>query len=208
MMMRVRLLAIIVPVILAGCGGAAPTPPDNYYRVDVPAPHVEAAPLLPGIVLVHPLTGAGLLQERPILFTAAGQLHQMRQHDYHYWNEAPPRMLQSALIGYLRAGRIAESVVTPDLRITADFEVIGKVKRLEQVLSRPNHVLVELELAVIDTETAQIVTAQTYTAQAKSSESDVEAAVIALNRALADLFADFVADLRNGGRRTLEAEGS
>ncbi len=204
-MTRFRIFAVLIPVLLAGCGGAPAVPPDNYYRIAVPSPTVETAALLPGTVLVHPLTGSGLLQERPVLFTTAGQLHQMRQHDYHYWNEAPPRMLQSALIAYLRAGHIAEAVVTPDLRVPADFEIVGRVKRLEQILAEPGRVLVELELAVVDTAATQLVTSRSYLAQAESDGTTVKAAVIALNRALSSAFAEFVADLRNAGPQTQEA---
>lgn len=200
-----RLLAILIPAILAGCGGAPTVPPDNFYRIEVTPPTIETTTLLPGTVLVHPLTASGLLQERPVLFTTAGQLHQMRQRDYHYWNEAPPRMLQSALIAYLRAGRVAATVITPDLRVPTDYEVVGKVKRLEQILGDPGRVLVELELAVIDTAGAQLITARSYAAESASDGPTVADAVFALNRALVDLFAEFVADLRNAGQRTLEA---
>ncbi len=205
-MRRFLLLTLLTPVLLTGCGGAPAVPPDNYYRIEVPPPAVERIALLPGTVLVHPLTGSGLLQERPVLFTTAGQLHQMRQHDYHYWNEAPPRMLQSALITYLRAGHIADTIVTPDLRVPADYEIIGRVKRLEQVLAEPSRVLVELELAVVDTAATQLVTSRSYLAEAKSNGTSVKAAVVALNQALSKAFAEFVADVRNAGPQIQEAD--
>ena len=152
-----RPLSLLIAVLtLAGCAAAPPVPRDNFYRIDVAAPTREARPLLPGVVLVHPLRAAGLLQERPVLFTGAGQLHSMRQHDYHFWNEPPPQMLQAALISFLRAGGIAETVVTPDLRLPARFEIMGKVKRLERVLAEPSGVHAELELAVIDTTATQL----------------------------------------------------
>jgi len=198
------IVALFPALVLAACGGAPTVPADNYYRLTLSPPSAETAPLLAGTLLVHPLSGTGLLQERPILFTTAGQLHQMRQHDYHYWNEAPPRMIQAALVGYLRAGRVAETTVTPELRVPADFEVVGKVKRLEQVIANPNRVILELELAIVSTNESELLISRTYRAE-QNADNSIEAAVVALDQALVSIFGEFVDDVRNLGQRTLEA---
>lgn len=200
-----RAAILIMALALAGCGGAPTVPPDHYYRLAV-APHgTEATPLLPGTVSVQPLTGAGLLQERAILFTAAGHLHEMRQHDYHYWHEAPPQMIQTALASYLRARQVAESVVTPELRVPADYEILGRIKRLEQVIAKPNRVVLELELALVSTGQVELLLSQTYRADL-DAEQNIEGAVIAMKQALGAVFGDFVTDLRNLGQHTLEAD--
>jgi hypothetical protein len=86
---------------------------------------------LEGVLLVRAFDASGLLRERPLLYSASGSSTELQQHDYQYWTDTPPRMLQDQLVAYLRRSGIADSVVTPDLRTAADFEVIGKVERLE-----------------------------------------------------------------------------
>ena len=75
---------------------------------------------LPGVVSVQPLDADGLLRERPLVFGAKGRPHEMQQHDYHYWTAPPPRMLQGQMVSFLRRSGLAESVVTPDMRIRPD----------------------------------------------------------------------------------------
>ena len=204
-MIDARSIALtLLALLIASCGGAPTVPADNFYRLTVSPPSSEPSPLLAGTVLVRPLTGAGLLRERPILFTTAGQLHQMRQHDYHYWNESPPRMIQAALVGYLGTGGVAKNVVTPELRVPAGFEIVGSVKRLEQVVASRNRVIIELELAIISADSAELLLSQTYRAE-QDADSGIEAAVLALEEALANVFGEFVDDVRNLGQRTLEA---
>ena len=118
------LLAAPLLLTLTACLGAAPPlPRDHFYRVAVPASPNPAA-RFPGTISVAPIEADGLLRERPLLFSE-GNAHEIQQHDYHYWVEAPPRMLQTQLVDYLRASGAADAVITPDLRLPADFEVTG-----------------------------------------------------------------------------------
>ena len=157
-----RLLLILVPALLLGlgaCGGSAPpVPRDHYYRVLVPPPTHDAGVLFPGVISVAPIEAEGLLRERPLLFSASGQPHEMQQHDYHYWIDPPPRLLQGELIDYLRASGLARSVVSPDLRIDTDYQVTGRIKRFERLLGGgPPRVIAELELALVDRDGAHLV---------------------------------------------------
>ncbi len=194
-----RFLLILVPALLLGlgaCGGSAPpVPRDHYYRVLVPPPAHDVGVLFPGVISVAPLEAEGLLRERPLLFSASGQPHEMQQHDYHYWIDPPPRLLQGELIDYLRASGLARSVVSPDLRIDTDYQVTGRIKRLERLLGGgPPRVIAELELALVERDGAQLLVIQTYTAEANAADDTVEASVIALNQALGQIFGRFVAD--------------
>ena len=107
-------LVLALSPLLAGClGSAPPVPRDHYYRIVVAAPAAAKRNLLPGVLVVEPLQADGLLRERPLLYSLSGKPHEVQQHDYHYWADAPPRMLQDQMVAYLRRSAIAQSVVSP-----------------------------------------------------------------------------------------------
>ena len=149
----------------------------------------------PGVLSVTQLEAEGLLRERPLLYSATGSATEMQQHDYHYWMDPPPRMLQLQLVDYLRASGLAQSVVTPELRIEADYEVSGRIKRLERLLGGgPTRVVVELELSLVARATNELIVIGTYSAEAIAGDDGVESSVLALNRALGQVFERFLAD--------------
>ena len=200
-MTRLGPLALVL-LGLSGClGSAPPVPRDHYYRVLVapPAQGADARPtpavMFPGVISVAQLEADGLLRERPLLYSASGQAHEMQQHDYHYWMDPPPRMLQIQLVDYLRHSGLAEAVITPELRLRPDYEVSGRIRRLERLLGGgPPRVIAEIELAMVESARKQLIVIETYAAEVPSADASVEASVLALNRALADIFERFLAD--------------
>ena len=142
---------------------------------------------------VEPFQADGLLRERPLLYSGSGASHEVQQHNYHYWTDAPPRMLQEQLVAYLRRSGIATSVVTPDLRVRADYQVSGKIKRLERLLGGgPPRVFVEMELALVRLSDNSLVLVDSFTEQEPDSGDSVDSAIVALNRATGRLFDRFV----------------
>lgn len=195
-MRRLALIPLLL-VSLSGCigGSAPPVPRDHYYRILVPQPARSENILFPGVAEVAPLEADGLLRERPLLFSSSGQSYEMQQHDYHYWIDPPTRMLQGQLIDYLRASGLAGSVVTPDLRIKPDFQINGRVKRLERLLGGgPPRVIAELELSMVASDGNRLIVVETYTAEAPSADDGVESSILALNQALSDIFERFLTD--------------
>lgn len=191
-----RALLLIAPVIaaLGGCLGAAPpVPRDHFYRVAVDAAP-ETTRRMARTISVAPIEAEGLLRERPMLFSSGGG-HEVQQHDYYFWTEAPPRMLQAQLVDYLRSSGAAGSVITPDLRLPAEYEITGRIRRLERVLrdDKPR-VVAHLELAMTEVARNRLVVVQSYTAERGAQDNSVEASVQALNAALSDIFARFLAD--------------
>ncbi len=217
-------LSLIVLALagLTGClGSAPPIPRDHYYRIMVAPPSrtaasqtasIEGATILgqldlgrpdsgaaivayPGVLSVAQLEAEGLLRERPLLYSATGSATEMQQHDYHYWMDPPTRMLQLQLVDYLRASGLARSVVTPDLRIKADYEVNGRIKRLERLLGGgPARVVVELELSLVARPDNELIVIGIYSAEAIAGDDGVESSVLALNQALGHVFERFLAD--------------
>ncbi len=148
-----------------------------------------------GVLSVAPLEAEGLLRERPLLYSTTGRATEMQQHDYHSWMDPPTRMLQLQLVDYLRASGLVQSVVTPELRIEADYVVSGRIKRLERLLGGgPTRVVAELELSLVARASNELIVIGTYSAEAVAENDGVEASVLALNQALGQVFESFLAD--------------
>ena len=199
-------LAILFTAALGGClGSAPPVPRDHFYRIRVTTPLDTAERHLHGVVSVRPLEADGLLRERPLVFGAKGRPHEMQQHDYHYWTDPPPRMLQGQLVDYLRRSGVARVVVTPDLRIRPDFEVLGRIKRLERLLGgREPQVSVELELGLIGRAENRLLVLDSYTVDLPVDDTSIGSSILAVNQAVAEICGRFLAD----ARRTALALGS
>jgi len=192
-MKRLLVLTALGP-LLAGClGSAPPVPRDHYYRLVVHGPETgrTEAPF-PGVMQVDQLQADGLLRERPLLYSRSGASHEVQQHNYHYWNDAPARMLQDQMVAWLRRGGIAGQVVTPEMRIRADYQVSGKVRRLERLLGGgPPRVAVELELSLIRLADDRLMLVDSFAGQERVADSSVAAAVVAINRVTGRIFQRF-----------------
>jgi ABC-type uncharacterized transport system auxiliary subunit len=195
--MKRFVLPICLPLfLLGGCfNSAPPVPRDHYYRVLITAPAHNEIPILQGVLEVSPLEADGLLRERPLLYSTSGHSFDMQQHDYHYWVDPPPRMLQVQLIDYLRNSGLAASVITPDLRVKADYQLSGRIKRLERLLgSGMPRVVAELELALVESASKRLILVRSYTAEVGSADESVASSITALNAALAEIFERFLID--------------
>ena len=215
-MRRLGLLVLALAGLTGCLGSAPPVPRDHYYRVLVAPPTQDNASqsdsgqsassqsasrpsatgiMFPGVLSVAPLDADGLLRERPLLFSATGRAHEMQQHDYHYWMDPPPKMLQAQLVDYLRASGLAKAVVTPGLRVRPDYEITGRLRRFERLLGGgPTRVVAEVELALVEIERNQLLVIETYSAEVAAGDDSVEASVLALDQALERIFERFLAD--------------
>ena len=176
--MRAASILLFATFLLAACA-APPVPRDYFYRLDV-APLVGSArPMaFDGIVSIVPFEADGLLRERPILFTSTESPQELRQHDYFYWNDAPTRLLQQSLAVYLQDSGLAETVVTPAMRIRPDFEVIGKIRRFERLLGESSQrVVAKIELAVLRPGDEGLLLVKTYVVERPAKDNSVGAAV-------------------------------
>lgn len=194
-MIRLFIPLLMIP-LLAGClGSAPPVPRDHYYRLLVSGPTESSlSSKLGGVMRVEIFQADGLLRERPLLYSESGSPHEVQQHDYHYWTDAPPRMLQDQLVSYLRRSHIARSVVTPDMRVRASYQISGKVKRLERLLGGgPPRVFVEMELALVRLSDNALMLVDNFAEQESEDGDDVGSAIIALNKATGRVFDRFLA---------------
>lgn len=177
----------------AGCV-SGPAPRDHFYRLEAGAPAARAAqPRFAGIVEVDRLRADPLTDQLPLLYRGEGP--EIHRHAYHRWAAPPSAMVQSALIGFLRASGVAATVVSPEARARPDLHVTGRLMRLERLLgSGTPQVVIELELGASDGQ-GELLLLQTYRTQREVPSDAVDDAVVALEGALTEIFERFVADL-------------
>ncbi len=190
-----RLPRLLIALALGGCA-SGPAPSDHYYRLDVGAPaSALEAPAFPGTLVVERFRADALTSERLLVYRRADESSEVYRHAYHYWLDSPTTLLPRALASYLRAAGAANRVVTNETRLRPDFAVEGRIVRFERVLggSAPA-VLVELELSLTREADRELMLLATYREEREADGRSIAQAVDAFSRALADIFARFLAD--------------
>ncbi len=181
-------------LLVAACGGAPPVPEDNYYRLQaVYAQDTLSSNTLPGTIEVDRFVADGLTSERPIVYSEAANPNQVKAYHYNFWIKPPTVMLRDELVTFLRASKISNAIVTPEMRVSADYALTGKIKHLEQVVMKTGHrTILEIELALRNPGTGKLLFLDTYRLENDASGPSVAAAVESLNTALSIVYSDFL----------------
>ena len=186
-------------LLLAACAGGSGPPADSFYRLepsDVGRRYGQ--PLLDGTVQVTRFAADGVTGGRPIVYMADGQT--LRQYNYHYWVESPAKQMQAAMIAALRRAEVAPRVVSPDLRVLADWRVDGRLRRLDYEPGPDRRVVVRMELSLVDTRDGEVLLLDTFEVTQTVGRDAVPAAVRAFNAATAELLGRFLDRLAEQAR--------
>lgn len=185
-----RAAALAWALAALGCAGSPP-PPDSFHRLVVPPPAASGA-RLPGVVEVDRLQASDALRGRPLARSDA-EGRRLRLADYDYWVDAPTSLLQRALVEHLRAGGVADEVVTPEQRAEADWFVSGRIDRFEWVAGGAAAVRVELSLRGRGDRAPRV--HGTYDLTRRAASDDATAAAAALGEATGAAFDAFLRDV-------------
>ncbi|MGB0695233.1 MAG: ABC-type transport auxiliary lipoprotein family protein [Rhodospirillaceae bacterium] len=121
---------------LAGCGGmmgeSSDMPRESFYRLDIPSDATPMQRPWRGVAEITRFRADGVLSDRALSYTEDGL--EMNQYSYHAWVEPLPTHLQMALADFLRASAAFENVVTPDLRVSPDYSVLGRIIRFDHIV--------------------------------------------------------------------------
>jgi len=184
--------------LLAGCGGHARVPQDHYYRLHLAEPVRMKQPVLSGTLAVKRFAADGMLQDRSIVYSRPGKPLEAESYHYHHWTDIPPVMLQQLLVDYLRAANAVTLVTMADADIRPDYILNGRVRRIERSIGASSAIfgVIELDLGLIHTDSGRVLFNRTYRQDVKADGDTVADTVTALNKALANAYAEFLNDLK------------
>ncbi len=189
-MNRMTLFFFGLCLLLAGCGSIPPTPTDNFYRLQpVPLPATRTA--FSGGITVQPLRADSLYSERPIVYSEASSLRQLRQYHYHLWLYPPAQLVQGHLAASLgNAPGLAGSKLLANV-------IEGRIVSFERVVSGKNSKAVaSLELHLLVDGKSKV--NKTYLAEQSASDDSLGAFAMAMEQALGRIYTEFLADAAHG----------
>lgn len=190
-----RVAALAAQALLAACA-QPPVPDDNFYRLQADAPaNPFAKPPLAGVLEIDEIVAEGQVGGRAILYAEGPRSGQLKEYHYHYWIEPPKTLLQDQIVAYLRQARAADQVVTRRLRVDRDYELAGKLVRLERINGTPVKVAVELELGLRRTKDNKLLLLDVYRGDAEARSDGLADTVEAFNRVLTGILVRLVRDI-------------
>ena len=185
-MKRFHLLLVIACLCLSACGSAPPVPVDRFYRL-WPVSVQPQSKAGWGTLVVQPFHAESLYAERPIVYSDAGSLRQLRQYHYHLWLYPPAQLVREHL-----ATSLGAQLDLPGDQGPADF-LEGRVLRFERVVSgRSAKAVVALELRLI--RNGKPVVRGIYQAEQAVSEDSMDSFAVAMEQALGKIYAEFMAE--------------
>jgi ABC-type uncharacterized transport system auxiliary subunit len=194
--MRARLaLALACLLIPAACGGGT-IPTDRYYRLEAAPPREPlSAPRFPGSLRVSPLRADGLTRGTALLHGDGAHPSEVGRYAYHHWVDAPPQMLQLEITGFLRAARVADTVLPADASARVDWLVSGRLLRIERVIGAGDaRALLEVELQVARGADRELVFHSSYREE-QPAGAEIRDVAAAMSGALDAILRRFLADL-------------
>lgn len=193
--MKQYFLTSALIIALAGCGGQSTVPQDSFYRLTEPDSVASAGAKLNGVLVVPRFLSDGLLSERPVVYAVSNSPETMQQYNYHFWIESPARMLQELTVDYLRKAGAAATVVTPEFRAAGAYELIGKIKRLEQVRGDGRRAVVSLEFGLYHSNDGRLILLRSYDQSVALNGDAVSEAAAAMSSAVSEVLGALVRDL-------------
>ena len=188
----VKILCSLI-VLMGGCLGA-PAPSEQFYRLEVSFPTVAQFknPLLLGTLQIMRPRSDALTGERNLLYRVNAGTSEVHRHAYHRWIDSPTRLLQQQITNYLRHSGMAKQVVTPELRIKADYRLTCYLTRLERIVNDHPRVIMELELGLTHIKNREAILLETYSAEQPAQGLDIASSIVAYNQALENILGQFL----------------
>lgn len=201
-MMRQMSMIGVLLLALAACSATAPVPEDRFYQLDnAPGAAALQAPALRGGLRVAPVTADPLRSGRAVLYRDARKPLELQRYHYQYWVDQPPRMIEQALLNYLRTIAAADPVQDNSRRAAVAYRLQTRLLRFEQVLDEgAPRVELELEATLYPEPSGAALWTATYLRRVDSTGNDMHATAQAMQLALAQVFQALRADLVATGK--------
>jgi ABC-type uncharacterized transport system auxiliary subunit len=186
-MNRLTAFFLLAGLLLSGCGSVPPAPIDRFYRLQ-PVSVSSAAKFSPGAIVVQTFRADSLYAERPIIYSEDASARQLRQYHYHLWLYPPAQLVHEHFM------RSVGNTLDQTGGGSAPNVLDGRLVDFERVVSGKNSkAVVALELRL--QAGGKVLLGKTYRAEQLASDESMGAFVVAMEQALAKVYAEFLADL-------------
>ncbi len=194
-MLRIFILPCYIALTACSLGGGN-LPEDHFYRL--PAIQLEAhkQPVFDHIVL-RPVRSSGLLHDRAILFVEAGRPLQLQRYHYHFWSEAPARLVHTALQQAFESRNIARHITEDIDEERPDRVIQAELQRFERYIDGDSiQAKVELYISVRDPALNTRPWSRLYRIEVPSTGRDFHTTAEAFGRALQQISQALTEDLQ------------
>lgn len=190
------LLAITAMTVQGGCL-SGPVPRDRFFRLQVPDASARLElPRLRGRLLVDSIRGSAMTVERLMLYRSADDPSQVKREGYDQWVDPPPAMIQRALVEFLRSANVAREVITPEMRLDADFRLFGRLHRFERLVGQGSpRATIEIELTLVRLEDRELLLLESYREEEPADGDGIGSSAEAFSRALHRILQRLTLDL-------------
>jgi cholesterol transport system auxiliary component len=192
-------LAIVLPGLLAGCGGLLPKAPERpLYRLNPTVAFSGASQPAPRripalLVIATPSASAGLDTKRIALINSPVAIDYFAEGE---WIDRPPFLVKEALIeGFQKSGAFA-GVTSEGLGLNADYLLNTDIRDFTAIYDTPGDpplVRVRIAAELITMPGRNIAASTSVTREARAGAPDLPAVVSAFDRALGEAVQEIIA---------------
>lgn len=191
---RCGLFAACALLLLAGCGGLLPKPPERQlYRL---SPVVDLRGRVPQVgaqlLIATPAAPAELDTKRIALIRSAVSLDYFADAE---WTDRPPFLIKAALIEGFEKSRAFSGVSSEGLGLNADFVLNVEIREFAAIYDspdRPPRAKVRFDAELVTMRGRSIAAETSVSREAVAAGNDVPAIVQAFDRAVGEAVAELV----------------
>ncbi len=189
--------ALMLILVAAGCGSAAPSRPDVFFALD-PAPlERPVGSPLSATLQVSELAARGFLGGRQIVFRTQAEPLQVQRYTNLLWADPVSRAMSRNLASAIRAAEVFDFTLIPADRGRADYLLSGEVERFEhRPTAVPPRVVGTLNLALVRASDRRSIQDRSYHREVEVRGDTSDDMIRAFNELAAMLAAEVVRDLR------------
>ena len=153
------------------------------------------------MLAIGTIENAGIYNERAVLYSESAQQTKLQRYHYHFWADAPPRLIQDHLAVYLRKANAANTVVNDRGEVDWNYLLAGKLRRFERVMNgNDSRVAVEMEFRLMHRHSRKALLVKDYVTDIEVSGETVNDAVEAITKALDTIYAQLLSDMSRVAR--------
>jgi len=176
--------------LLNACGlSSSKTPEEHFYRLS-DVENIKPTTTIFKQLQLAPVKTNGIYHERAILYRHANKPLEIHRYHYHFWSQTPAKLVQNYMLQYFQQSKIAENITIKSSLLNKQNIVHIELIRFERIMeAKQAKVEVVLKVSFADF-------SKTYRVKLKANELFMHSTVVAFSRALSDIMAMLLADLK------------